>query len=86
MSEPAQDVPDVRLYVPNADGWETRIKRDAEKLYCYQKAPGEEFFHMILGGEIFLVRGEEKLCLRCALRNGDVTSDRLFWQHAGRSS
>jgi hypothetical protein len=73
---------DARLYVPDADGWEVQIKRDSTKQYCYQKRPGEDYFHMILNGEIYLVsENEEKLCLTCALERGVLTRDRLFWQH-----
>lgn len=80
----ADDVPDVRVYVTETGEWNARIKNDSEKLYCYQKNPGEDFFHLITGGEIYLVRGDEKLCLRCALRDGVVTTDRLHWQHRAR--
>jgi hypothetical protein len=80
-ADPGDDVPDVRLYVTDALEWQTRVKHDSEKQYCYQKNPGEEFFHLIVNGEIYLARGDEKYCLRCALRDGIVTPDRLFWQH-----
>jgi len=80
MSETANDVPDIRIYVVDAQSWQARIKHDSDKIYCYQKNPGEEFFHLILNGEIYLTHGDEKYCLRCALRNEVVTSDRLFWQ------
>ena len=75
--------PDHRLYVP-PDGWEAHVKRGWEKEYCYAQNPGEDFFHPILSGEIFLQRDNEKFCLNCALRNGLITADRLYWQHPGR--
>lgn len=75
------DVPDVRVYVTDAELWQAHIKPDSEKMHCYQKNPGEDFFHTIAKGEIYLVGGDEKLCLRCALRRGVVTQDRLHWQH-----
>src|SRR5579885_642143 len=78
----ADDVPDVRMYVPESAGWNVHIKRDSQKQYCYQKRSGEDFFHLIQAGEIYLVNeAEEKLCLMCALSRGVVTRDRLFWQH-----
>ncbi len=83
--EPAQpavdEAPDARLYIPDPSSWEARVKYDSEKVYCYQKNPGENYFHLILAGEIYLVSGNEKLCLRCALRRGVATQDRLHWQH-----
>lgn len=84
-ADPSGDVPDLRVYLTEVDDWEARVKNDSDKIYCYQKNPGEEFFHLILQGELYLVHGTEKYCLRCALRNGAVTQDRLFWQHGVRN-
>lgn len=75
------DVDDVRLYVTDAREWTAHIKKDSSKIYCYQKNPGDDFFHLIVDGEIYLAKGDEKYCLRCALRDGVVTTDRLFWQN-----
>jgi hypothetical protein len=80
-STPPTPLPDARLYVPNQEGWEAKIKLDTERVYCYAKLPGEEYFHLILNGEIFLQGEIEKYCLRCALRIGVATQDRLFWQN-----
>ena len=81
----ADPVPDRRLYVP-LEGWQAHVKRGWEKEYCYAQNPGEDFFHLILSGEIYLQRDSEKYCLNCALRNGLVTGDRLYWQHpSGRT-
>jgi len=77
----SDDTPDTRLYVTDARDWEAHVKHDSAKIYCYQKNPGEEFFHLIVNGEIYLTKGDEKFCLRCALRDGVVTTDRLFWQN-----
>lgn len=84
-ADATNDVPDVRVYVTDAREWQARIKSDSERIYCYQKNPGEDFFHLIVSGEIYLARGEEKLCLRCAHRDGVVTTDRLFWQNRMRT-
>lgn len=81
---PAEDVPDVRLYLPLHDGWEARIKNDTERVYCYSKNPDEDYFHLIITGEIYLQHDNEKYCLRCAFRNGTTTFNRLFWQNRGR--
>jgi hypothetical protein len=72
--------PDVRLYLPDGEGWEAHIKQNSEKVYCYSKHPGEDYFHLIVNGELYLVRDHEKYCLRCGLRLGILTQDRLFWQ------
>lgn len=78
---PIDDVPDVRLYVCDPDAWQAHVKYDSERIYCYSKAPGQDYFHLILNGEIFLQRDDEKYCLQCALRQGVATQDRLFWQN-----
>ena len=81
-SAPTVDpIPDTRLYVPDHEDWDVCIKRDSERCYCYSKHPGEDWFHLILSGEIYVARQDEKYCLRCALRMGFLTEDRLFWQH-----
>ena len=80
-SQPAEPVPDARLYIPDNEDWEVHIKRDSDKLYCYSKSPGEDWFHLLLSGEIYVSRQHERYCLRCALRMGFLTDDRLFWQH-----
>ncbi len=74
-------IPDTRLYVPDNEDWEVHIKRDSDRLYCYSKHPGQDWFHLLLNGEIYVSRQHEKYCLRCALRMGFLTEDRLFWQH-----
>lgn len=74
-------IPDQRLYVPDHEDWDVHIKRDSDRFFCYSKHPGEEWFHLLLNGEIYVSRQHEKYCLRCALRMGFLTEDRLFWQH-----
>lgn len=79
--ESSDAVPDTRLYLPDHDEWDIHIKRDSDRFFCYSKHPGEDWFHLLLNGEIYVTRQHEKYCLRCALRMGILTTDRLFWQH-----
>ena len=72
---------DFRLYLPFPEGWQAHVKIGWEKDYCYAKNPGEDYFHLIMSGEIFVQNGDEKLCLTCAYRQGVITTDRLNWQH-----
>lgn len=81
MADRPAPLPDTRLYVPDNEDWNVHIKRDSERTYCYAKLPGEDWFHLLLTGEIYVSRQHEKYCLRCALRMGFLTEDRLFWQH-----
>lgn len=69
-----------RIYVPEHEGWAAVIKQDWNKEYCFSQNPGENHYHLLLSGEIYLQRGTEKYCLNCALRHGFVTRDRTFWQ------
>ena len=73
---------DRRLYVPRADTWTVKIKPGFEREYCHSKFPGEDYYHLLVGGELHLDSGEQKLCLTCALRLGLMTTDRQFWQKA----
>ena len=42
-------------------------------------APGQDYYHRLLDGEIYLVRDDEKLCLACAERRG-LLSYRALWR------
>ena len=79
------DVPeDLRVYVPFPDGWSVHIKKDGIREYCYFKSPGQDWYHLILPGEIHLQYGESRFCLNCAMRYGHLTKERLFWQNGPR--
>lgn len=75
---------DARLYVPKPDGWEVHIKNGWTKEYCFMQNPGEEYFHLLMHGEIYVQHGHDKYCLNCALRHGMITTDRLNWQHGAK--
>ena len=81
-SEPATSVDDRRLYVPEADSWTAHIKGDGDKDYCCAKRPGEDFFHRLSRGEIYVSREFEKYCLDCATRFGFITANRMYWQRS----
>lgn len=70
---------DRRLYVPE-EHWEPYIRRGGDRFYCYGKFEGEDWHHQIVTGELFLKRGAEVLCLACAIKQGVITDDRVFWQ------
>ena len=76
---------DGRLYVLDPEGWSAHVKEGWEKQYCFSKRPGEDFFHLLTYGEVYLQRGEEIVCLMCAARRRIITTDRLFWQQPGRT-
>lgn len=80
-----REVPgDMRLYVPRPEGWQAHVKDDGLREYCYFKAPGQDWFHLLMPGEIYLQYGEARFCLNCAMRYGHLTNDRLYWQNGPR--
>ena len=77
----AEITADARLYIPQSEGWAAHIKQNSDKLYCHTKNPEEDYFHLIVSGELYLQCDTEVICLSCALRRDILTRDRLFWQH-----
>lgn len=71
---------DERLFVLEHEGWTAAIKQEWTKEYCFGQNPGEDHYHLLLCGEIYLQRGTEKYCLNCASRHGFATHDRTYWQ------
>lgn len=59
--------PRMYLFEP---GWVIGVKTGSEREFCYMMAPGQDYYHRLLDGEIFLARDEERLCLACAARRG----------------
>ena len=80
-SESAEEAaPDGRLYVRGVRNWRAVVKTDFAKQYCHLKTPGEDYYHLLTGGELYLDDGEAKLCLNCAVRSGVLTADRFHWR------
>ena len=46
------------------------MKTGSHRELCHMMAPGQDFYHRLLDGEIFVHRDAEKLCLSCASRRG----------------
>ena len=53
-------------------GWRISIKTDSQRAFCFMMAPGQDFYHGLLDGEIFLQRGEQRFCMACAIRRGVI--------------
>ena len=56
-----------RLFI-REPGWRVGHKVGSEKEFCYMMAPGQEFYHRLLDGEVYVFHGDERLCLACAER------------------
>jgi hypothetical protein len=63
-----------RLFL-HEPGWGVALKIGSERAFCYQIAPGQDYYHRLLDGEIYLYHGDEKLCLACAARRGLLSHD-----------
>jgi hypothetical protein len=75
---PAQDderVPPRRMFIYES-GWRVGVKTGSTRELCYMIAPGQDFYHRLLDGEMFLVRGGERLCFSCASRRGLISFER----------
>ena len=75
---------DLRLYAPFPKGWSIHIQGDGPREYCHFKTPGEDYFHLLVPGEVYLAYNDVKYCFNCAFRFGHITNDRLFWQNSPR--
>jgi hypothetical protein len=58
-----------RLFV-HEPGWRIGMKVGNEREFCYMMAPGQDYYHRLYDGEVFLRRADERLCLACAERRG----------------
>ena len=75
---------DSRLYLPGwEDGWTVKLKTTWEREYCFAKNPGEEFYHLLMAGELYVQYDDEKFCLECARRRGVLSKNRLHWRRGG---
>jgi hypothetical protein len=76
--EDTQPAVDERLYVPHSTGWSAHIKHSGGTERCFAQHPGQDFFHLLITGEIYLENGGERFCLTCAMRRGIINRDRKF--------
>ena len=69
--DPVEDPSPRRLYL-HEPGWRIGHKLGSEREFCYMMSPGQNFYHRLSDGEIYLQRGdgEERLCVACAQRRG----------------
>ena len=58
-----------RLFL-HEPGWSVGLKVGSDRTFCYQMAPGQDYYHRLLDGEVYLSHGDERLCLACAERRG----------------
>ena len=56
-------------------GWRIGLKVGSEREFCYMVAPGEEHYHRIGSGELYVFNSDERLCFACAQRRGVLTHE-----------
>lgn len=61
---------DPRRLFLREPGWRIGQKTDNAREFCFMVAPGQNFYHRLLDGEVFVYHGDERLCLACAERRG----------------
>jgi hypothetical protein len=73
--EPTEKTPSMPRLFLFEPGWQIGRKNGSDREFCYTIAPGQDFYHRLLDGEIFVYRADEKVCLPCAARRGLLNVD-----------
>jgi len=71
----SSDAVDRRIYV-TAPNLAVHLKTDGPSLNCHRIAEGEDHYHRITGGEIYVSDGRADYCLTCAVAMGLATPER----------
>lgn len=69
-TEPVATPPEPHRLFLHEPGWRVSLKLGSEREFCYVMLPGQDYYHRLLDGEVFLHNNEERLCLACAERRG----------------
>src|SRR4051812_44826016 len=64
---PSAQLPRLFLREP---GWRVALKVGSDRMFCYMMAPGQNYSHRLLDGEVYVYHGDERICLACASRRG----------------
>src|SRR4051812_48904786 len=72
-----------RLFL-HEGGWRIELKIGSDREFCYMTAPGQDYYHRLFDREIYLVRGDEKLCVACAERRGLLAYEPRFLREGVR--
>ena len=72
--EPAPNLAGRRLFL-TLPGWSVGLKMGSERSFCSMKSPGQDYYHRLLDGELFVTQGDERVCFVCAERRGLLSSE-----------
>jgi sulfur relay (sulfurtransferase) complex TusBCD TusD component (DsrE family) len=67
-------LPATRIFIFEP-GWTVTIKRGSDREFCHIMAPGQDYYHRLQDGELYLQRADERICLACATRRGIITHE-----------
>jgi hypothetical protein len=70
---PADEAQEPRRIYLHEPGWRIGHKVGSTREFCYMMAPGQDYYHRLLDGEVYLYNREERLCFACAERRGLVS-------------
>jgi hypothetical protein len=70
--EPAPTPIGRRVFV-TFPGWTVGLKVGSERSFCSTKAPGQDYYHRLLDGELFIAQGDERVCFVCAEKRGLIS-------------
>jgi hypothetical protein len=73
--EPTDNAPSLPRLFLFEPGWRITRKSSSEREFCHSITPGQDYYHRLLDGEIYLHKADEKVCLPCAARRGLLTYD-----------
>lgn len=62
--------PEPRRIFVREPGWQVGQKVGSLREFCFMTAPGQDHYHRLDDGELFVFRGDERLCMPCAERRG----------------
>jgi hypothetical protein len=64
-------------------GWRVGHKSGNSKEFCFMRNPGQDYYHRLLDGEIYIFSGEERLCIACACRRGLLSHEAKLLREPG---
>lgn len=73
---------DRRLYMAEP-GWTPKLNRGDFRMFCHHLEAGENHYHRIANGEIYVCRDDENYCFNCACKRGILTAERPTLENQG---
>ena len=67
--------PEPRRLFLREPGWQVGQKVGSLREFCYLIAPGQDHYHRLDADELFVFRGDERLCIPCAERRGLISHE-----------